>query len=156
MRHLADQHVARAERVRASARQTFAYLTAIFTVAQAGTLSGFDADELTSLEQSLMLSAALLAVVGIAAAGLLTLKADRLRRAPEIAPRDITSAGDTAHEHGEPVSDELTLLYADRIRAHSELIDERRGPLKHLTWVAGSTIILLVIQIIVALIARLA
>jgi hypothetical protein len=155
MRHLADQEVARAERVRAAARHTFAYLTAIFTVAQAGTLSAFGANALNGLEQVLLLTTAILAALGILTAGLLALLADRLRDAPEIAPQDITRAVDNAYEHDESVSDALTLVYADRIKAHAEVVNGRRCLLRALNIAAGSTMIVLIAQIIIALIARL-
>lgn len=156
MRHLADQQVARAERVRAAGRQTFAYLTAVFTVAQAGTLSTFGSDDLTRSEQTLLLIVALLALGALGATGILALVTDRLRTAPEIAPEDLTEAAGAAEERGEPVSDELILLYGERAKKQSAIIRERRTPLKALTFFAGSTIVAVIVQIAIALVARFA
>lgn len=157
MRHLADQQVARAERVRTSARQTFAYLTAIFTVAQAGTLAAFARDRAPSHHLApWLLGLAIATVVVLGIAGVLAVKAEQLKKAPEIGPADITKAGDDAIESGEPLGEELTLLYAQRIEAQGAVIDERREPLKYLSWAAIGAIVLLVCELIVALVGRFA
>jgi hypothetical protein len=156
MRHLADQQVERAERVRAAARQTFAYVTGIFTLAQAGALTAFGQKQISGTEQKYILALALLAAVGVGVTAIFALSAERLRRAPEIAPDDITKAGDQAAEHGEPVGEELTLLYARRIDEQVKVINERRAPLTRVTIAAGVTIAIVVAELIVALIARFA
>jgi hypothetical protein len=154
MRHIADQQVERAERVRTSARQTFAYLTAIFTIAQAGTLAAFAHQGMPHWAERATLVLALATVGCLGVASIFAIRAERLRVAPEIAPRDLTRTADEAESTGEPVGDALALLYAERIEKQGKVIAERRAPLDALTVVAHLTIFFLVLELGVAIVGR--
>lgn len=52
MRHLADQQLEQAERVRSAARQTFVYLAGFFTLAQAAAFTGFAKESVTPWDTS--------------------------------------------------------------------------------------------------------
>ena len=54
MRQLANDQQDRGERVRNSARNTFIYLSALFTVAQTVALSGFMQDKVSDEERKLI------------------------------------------------------------------------------------------------------
>jgi hypothetical protein len=154
MRHLADQQVARAERVRTSARQTFAYLTGIFTLAQAGTLAAFAHHGMPEWTEGVTLGLALGTVGCLGLAGFFAIRAEQLKPAPEIAPIDITKAADDAELSGESIGDGLVMLYARRIDQQGAVINSRRMPLKDLTSVALVTILLVVLELAAALIGR--
>jgi hypothetical protein len=156
MRHIADQQVERAERVRTSARQTFAYLTGVFTVAQAGTLAAFAHQGMPEWAERATLVLALVTVVCLGVGGFFVIRTERLKVAPEIAPWDVTRVADEAEETGEPVGDALALLYAERIEKQGKAIDERRAPLDVLTAMAFLTIFFLILEVGVALVGRFA
>jgi hypothetical protein len=154
MRHIADQQVERAERGRTSARQTFAYLTGIFTLAQAGTLAAFAHQGMPTWAEraTLVLSLATVACLGVAS--FFAIRAERLRIAPEIAPKDLTRTADEAETTGGLSETRSRLLYAERIEKQGKVIDERRVPLDVLTTMAFLTIFFLVLEVGVALVGR--
>jgi hypothetical protein len=156
MRHLADEQQARAERVRSSARNTFIYLSALFTVAQAVALGEFGESTVSDAERKWIVYVGVAAAAALALTGVITIVVDRLRRVPDIAPGDLEREADIAIDNDEFVADRFTKLYKATARERAAAIEERSPWLLSLTLGAVATVLIVVAEIVISLLARVA
>jgi hypothetical protein len=157
MRHLADQQLERAERVRSFSRQTFVYVAALFTVAQTVTLTSFAASSVSSSERVFILIPAIAAAVLLGVAGLATLNVDRLREVRDFGVADILrEAGKAERDPTFSFADRLGKLYADSAEARAAAVETRREATFWGTVAASLTIFLVVAEVVISLITRLA
>lgn len=155
MRHLADQQYDRAERLRAAARQTFLWVSALFTVTQVVALSAFGEDKITPGEQQSLMWIAIVGASFLLVTLLLTIGTDRLRKVADIAPDDLVRAADDAVESGDHFGDALVAMYHLTATRRAEAVKERREWLYSVTVFAAITVTVLVGEIVYALIIRL-
>lgn len=154
MRHLADQQITRADRVRGTARQTFVYVSAFFAVAQAVAFSSFGQEGVSPSDQTTVILFGIAAVIAVAATGVLTICVDQLRRVPDASPQDIVDQADKAIDEDEHVSNNLTKLYAKNVKERSKAIEERT---KWSSWVTFSAMVsvgLILAEVLASLIVR--
>lgn len=155
MRHLADQQYDRAERTRSSARQTFAFVAALFTVAQTVAFTGFSADLVSGDERAWILRLGIAAAWTLGVTGICALATEALRRVSDISARDLLEEADEAEEADEFVGDRYIKLYVDSTQARTKAVESRQPWRLATTVVAIMTVLLVVAEIAVSLIARL-
>lgn len=153
MRHHADQQMLRAERVRSTARQMFVYVSVLFTVAQTVAFTSFGA-EVSDQAQRFILGSGLVAAVALGFTGIMALLTDQLRSVSDASPDDIARESDKAIDAGEFVGDALVKLYSDTSKARVEAIEEKRQLLRFTTRGAIATVVLVLAEIAISLVAR--
>src|SRR6218665_546848 len=85
VRDVLNEQRGEAERLRSSARQTFVFVTVLFTIAQTAVFAEFGGKgALTPGEKTWLLSLGLASVVGVGVTGFLALYADVLQSAPAV------------------------------------------------------------------------
>lgn len=155
MRHLADQQLERAERVRSAARQTFVYLAGFFTLAQAAAFMGFASKDVTPWEQTRLIWVALVAAIALGTTGVFTLATDKLRKVKDLAPEDVAREGDEAIETDEFVADRLVKLYFDAAKQQQGAVEDRQAPSNLVQFTAAVTVLATLAEVVVSLVVRL-
>jgi hypothetical protein len=155
VRDVLDEQRASAERLRSSARQTFVFVSVLFTIAQTAVFTNFDGTGgLSSTEKGALLVLGIAAVAGVATTGLLALAADALQPARAVAVSDIVREVEKAASRGEPATYALIDLYDTAIKELVSVVDKRRARLSCLSVAAALTIGFVVVEIAVALLVR--
>ncbi len=158
VRGLAEEQAARADRVRSSARQTFAYVSTLFTVAQAGAVAVMtraDTSMLSSKERVGLVALGLAAALALAVVGVATVWVDRLRSVRDPAPGDFAREADKALANDGFASDGVAAVYATVMRERKKAVDDRRKGLHWVTAGAYTAVLLVLAQIAVVLVSQL-
>jgi len=154
MRHLADQQIVRADRVRGTARQTFVYVSAFFAVAQAVAFSSFGQEVVSPSDQTTVILFGIAAVVAVAVTGVLTICVDQLRQVRDANAQDILTHADKAVDEDDHVSNSLTRLYENNARERSKAIEERAKWSSAVSYSAMISVGLILAEVLASLIVR--
>ncbi len=143
-----------AERLRSQARQTFVFVSVLFTIAQTAAFTSFGENEVSGPEQRLMLLCGIAAVVGVGVTGWLALRGDKLQVVEAVAVADILRYVNDERYADVPVSDVLIKLYDAEIAKQKSVITGRRRNAGYLGDAVTITVLLVIAEIAVAFIAR--
>jgi hypothetical protein len=156
MRRLSDEQVERAERVRNSARNTFLFLSGIFTVAQTATISALNSNKVSHTDRAWVIALAITAAGVLAFTGFVTIIVDHLRRVRDISTDDIEREANAAVDNDEFVGDRLITLYRASAKGRAAAVDARAKWLTSHTWAAVAVVALVVTETVLSLISRIA
>jgi hypothetical protein len=155
MRHLADQQLERADRLRGTARQMFAYTTGVFTLAQSAAFVGFNQKpNIVSWEQTTLLVLAMLAGAAVIATGVATFCQDKLKTVPDISEDDVKDAEQAAVAQGTSVAPRLSAKYAKAFKERREAIEARRGDRDWVAITAAVTLGFVLLELMAAFLFR--
>lgn len=149
-----EQEFQIAERLAAKTRQLFALALAFFTVVQTVAFGSFASSDIAAGEKLAMLLIASLAIVVLAISAFIAARADTLVPARDVRLEDLRDDLNAAYEGDEAVPGRLAKYYLGVVRSRRAANETRRRRYGHLQYVAGASIAVTTIELVVSLASR--
>ena len=153
-KELADRQRSQAERLSSRARQVFAYLGIVFGITQAAALAAFASTLVSNSERQDILTWGIIAAVGLGVTGICAILAEVVWSFSAVGEKDIEEAGDEAVANDEDVALLLAAKYQEQVREAATPLRGRTNWLGVTQTFAALTLIAIIVEIILALNAR--